>query len=80
MREHLRAVELFEPVEHPSEGPLRLPRLPVITDGLPADGVRGAPRLGEHGAEVLAEVGYDAGEVARLVEDGVLGPGDRPEA
>lgn len=72
---HLAAVGLLEPVDHPSEGPLRLPRLPVVTDGAPAPPVRGAPRLGQHGAEVLAEAGYDEATVARLVADGVLGPG-----
>ncbi|MCD2195322.1 CoA transferase [Actinomycetospora endophytica] len=63
---HLAAVGLFEPLEHPSEGRLVLPRLPVIVDGASAPPVRGAPRLGEHGAEVLAEAGWDAAEIAML--------------
>jgi crotonobetainyl-CoA:carnitine CoA-transferase CaiB-like acyl-CoA transferase len=34
-----------------------------------------APRLGEHTAEVLGEVGLDATEISRLVADGVAGLG-----
>jgi alpha-methylacyl-CoA racemase len=36
--------------------------------------LRPAPRLGEHGAAVLAEAGFDAGEIAALRAAGVLGP------
>ena len=31
-----------------------------------------APRLGEHSAEILAELGYDAEAIAALAEDGVI--------
>lgn len=33
---------------------------------------RPPPRIGEHNAEILAEVGYDAGEIAALNEEGVV--------
>ena len=33
--------------------------------------VRLAPRLNEHGAEILREVGYSADEIAAMVRDGV---------
>ncbi|NMO91565.1 hypothetical protein HH311_17440 [Actinomycetospora sp. TBRC 11914] len=69
---HLAAVGLFEPVEHPSEGRMVLPRLPVIVDGAGALPVRGAPRLGEHGAEVLAEAGWDPADIAALVASGAM--------
>ncbi|RZT84579.1 crotonobetainyl-CoA:carnitine CoA-transferase CaiB-like acyl-CoA transferase [Pseudonocardia sediminis] len=70
--EHLRAVELFEQVAHPSEGTLTLPRLPMSFDGEHAAPVRGAPRLGEHGADVLREAGLDDAEIEHLRADGVL--------
>lgn len=41
----------------------------------PVDGpaaLRPPPLLGEHSAEVLAEIGLDAGHIARLVEQGVV--------
>ena len=70
--EHLRAVGLFESLEHPSEGAITLPRLPMSFDGAHAPPVRGAPRLGEHGAEVLREAGLDDGEIEDLRTGGVL--------
>lgn len=33
---------------------------------------RPPPRIGEHNAEILAEAGYDAGEIAALNEEGVV--------
>lgn len=69
---HLTAVGMFEEVEHPSEGGLTLPRLPLSFDGAHAPPVRGAPRLGEHGDQVLREAGLSGEEIARLRADGVL--------
>jgi crotonobetainyl-CoA:carnitine CoA-transferase CaiB-like acyl-CoA transferase len=69
---HLAAVGMFEQVEHPSEGELTLPRLPLSFDGEHAPPVRGAPRLGEHGDEVLREAGVSDKEIARLRTEGVL--------
>jgi crotonobetainyl-CoA:carnitine CoA-transferase CaiB-like acyl-CoA transferase len=69
---HLSAVGMFEQVEHPSEGDLTLPRLPLSYDGGHAPPVRGAPRLGEHGDEVLGEAGVSAEVIARLRSEGVL--------
>jgi crotonobetainyl-CoA:carnitine CoA-transferase CaiB-like acyl-CoA transferase len=50
---HLKAVDFFETVEHPTEGPLMNPRFPVRFSASPADVRRLAPNLGEHNAEVL---------------------------
>lgn len=69
---HLSAVEMFEEVEHPTEGTLTLPRLPLTFGGGHAPGVRAAPRLGEHGDEVLREAGVPGDEIARLRAEGVL--------
>ncbi|WP_344411982.1 CoA transferase [Pseudonocardia ailaonensis] len=70
---HLAEVGLFEPVAHHSEGALELPRLPVTVDGAAAAPVRGAPRLGEHGEEVLREAGFTAERIAALRASGTLG-------
>jgi crotonobetainyl-CoA:carnitine CoA-transferase CaiB-like acyl-CoA transferase len=69
---HLRQVGLFQPVEHPSEGPLVLPRLPMMFSGEPAAPSRPAPRFAEHSVEVLREAGLSAAEVARLVAEGAV--------
>jgi crotonobetainyl-CoA:carnitine CoA-transferase CaiB-like acyl-CoA transferase len=50
---HLRAVGLFDTVEHPTEGTMTMPRFPVRFSATPADIRRLAPNLGEHTDEVL---------------------------
>ncbi|MCE0768503.1 CoA transferase [Pseudonocardia kujensis] len=55
--EHLRATGTFEDVLHPVEGPLRYARFPVDFAGTARVDLRPAPRLGEHGPEILAELG-----------------------
>lgn len=77
--EHLEAVEFFTTVEHPTEGRLRMPRLPVTFSDVVAEKYRYAPRLGEHGPEVLSELGYRADEVAALVAARVVGGTDERE-
>lgn len=50
---HLRAVGLFETLEHPTEGTMTMARFPVRFSRTPADIRRLAPGLGEHTREVL---------------------------
>jgi crotonobetainyl-CoA:carnitine CoA-transferase CaiB-like acyl-CoA transferase len=50
---HLKAVELFEPMDHPTEGPVMNARFPVRFSATPADVRRLAPNLGEHNDEIL---------------------------
>lgn len=59
--------------EHPEAGTMRYIRYPGHLSETPADLRRHPPRLGEHSEEVLAEVGFDAGEIERLVSEGVVG-------
>jgi len=70
--EHLLASGMFEHVQHPTEGRLRVTRLPISFGESPAHPMGPAPRLGEHGAEVLAEIGYSDADIRRLTGDGVL--------
>jgi crotonobetainyl-CoA:carnitine CoA-transferase CaiB-like acyl-CoA transferase len=50
---HLKAVDFFEDVEHPSEGALKNCRFPINFSRTPASVQRLAPTLGEHDAEVF---------------------------
>ncbi len=69
--------EFFVDVEHPGRGRLRHPgAFAIATSSDPsatAIGIRRpAPRLGEHTAEVLGELGLGPAELARLGAEGVL--------
>lgn len=64
--EHLTAVGFFRMVEHPSEGALRTMATPGRWSRTSPSVRRLAPRLGEHTAEVLAEIGLDETQIAML--------------
>jgi crotonobetainyl-CoA:carnitine CoA-transferase CaiB-like acyl-CoA transferase len=57
---HLAAVGLFERYQHPQAGAYLAMRSPLRFSATPANIRRHAPRLGEHTAEVLAELERDA--------------------
>ena len=54
---HLSAVGFWQHSEHPTEGRLRQPGIPVRFSDTPGSIRRHAPSLGEHTSEVLAEIG-----------------------
>ena len=67
---HLEAVGFWQTVDHPTEGPMRLPGLPASYGKTPGAIRRLPPRLGEHSAEVLREIGLGEDEVAALLASG----------
>ncbi len=65
---HLKEVGMFPVVEHPTEGAIRVARPSTRFAATPAN-IRGhVPRLGEHTAAVLRELGYSAADIAGMVE------------
>lgn len=74
---HVKHLGLVAGMEQPGYGPMRMLGFPFAAAGQRPGVRRPAPVLGEHTAEVLAEIGVDAGEIERLAAGGViqLGPG-----
>ncbi|MFZ2156598.1 MAG: CoA transferase, partial [Bradyrhizobium sp.] len=68
---HLVATEFFPVVDHPTEGRIRNMKVSATWSDTAAEPVRLAPRLNEHGEEILREAGFSADEIATLVRDGV---------
>jgi crotonobetainyl-CoA:carnitine CoA-transferase CaiB-like acyl-CoA transferase len=57
---HLRAVGLWQDMEHPTEGTVKVARHPVKYSRSPASIRRLAPNFGEHTAEVLGDLSEPA--------------------
>jgi len=70
--EQTQALDFLQHVEHPAIPELRLPALPLSFDRERALHASPPPLVGEHTAEILAEVGYSAEEIAALAADGVI--------
>jgi crotonobetainyl-CoA:carnitine CoA-transferase CaiB-like acyl-CoA transferase len=66
------AIGLFQEIQHPSRSNLKLMRPPVMIDGRFPEIRTRPPLLGEHSHVVLAEAGFEASEIAKLIEDGVV--------
>src|ERR1700733_8671514 len=68
---HLVARNYFPVVDHPTEGAIRNMKVSATWSETPAEPTRLAPRLNQHGAEILREAGFSAEEIAAMVRDGV---------
>ncbi|MGA8550708.1 MAG: CoA transferase, partial [Stellaceae bacterium] len=68
------ALGLVVETEHKEAGRLRQTRAAARFSGTPAEIRHGAPALGEHTQEILAELGYSPAEIAALHAEGTLNP------
>jgi crotonobetainyl-CoA:carnitine CoA-transferase CaiB-like acyl-CoA transferase len=74
-QEHLKAVDYFTAIDHPTEGKIRQARPATKFSEAPPTMHRVPPRLGEHSREVLAEAGYSNAEIDALVTARAAGEG-----
>ena len=80
---HLQAVGLFQPLQHPTEGATITVRPPTLFARTPASVRCGAPQIGQHTLQVLAEAGIPPTTLDQLLASGVIHqyrvtPGDPP--
>jgi crotonobetainyl-CoA:carnitine CoA-transferase CaiB-like acyl-CoA transferase len=65
------ALDILQPLQHPTIPDLQLPALPLSIDGERATHPSAPPLVGAHTAQVLREAGYDDEEIAVLVDAAV---------
>ncbi len=71
----VRHLGLVTELEQPGFGPVRMLDFPFAASATPAKVSRPAPRLGEHTAEVLRELGLPPAEIERLATGGIVALG-----
>jgi crotonobetainyl-CoA:carnitine CoA-transferase CaiB-like acyl-CoA transferase len=68
----VRHNRVFTDLHHPTQGTVTNTQRPVLYDGERQAGDLAPPTLGEHSAEVLRELGYDAASIDAMALDGVV--------
>lgn len=66
------AMEALWTYDHPQAGEVRSPRPPAQFSVTPSNIRAHTPSLGEHNADILAAMGFDAEEIVKLKADGVI--------
>ena len=70
---HVATREMIVEVEHPgTDRTVQIAGNAIKFADRAAEPIRRAPRLGEHSAELLRELGMSDGEIARLLQDGLI--------
>jgi crotonobetainyl-CoA:carnitine CoA-transferase CaiB-like acyl-CoA transferase len=72
---HLKAVGLFEELDHPTEGKIVQARPATRFSASPAGIHKLPPRLGEHTCEVLREAGFSDDEIDAMLKANAIGIG-----
>ena len=68
----VKANEVLLETEHPVAGPIRQARPAAQFSTRPFKTRQGAPKLGEHSLEILAEIGLKGDEIERLLNSKVI--------
>lgn len=73
MSEHAAHRGLLTELSHDVVGSVRIPEQPAHIDGLPRGNMRTAPKLGEHGAQILRDIlNTDEADITQLLKDNVI--------
>ena len=73
---HALARDMIVEVDHSRLGPVKTLGLPVKFSKTPGKVAMGAPVYGQHTREVLAEYGYEEGEIDELIAKGAVAAAD----
>ncbi|WP_282160990.1 CaiB/BaiF CoA transferase family protein [Ulvibacterium marinum] len=62
----------FIEVDHPKAGKVKVTNVPFTMSETPGHIKRSSPLIGEHGTEILMEIGYSEGDIENLVSENVI--------
>lgn len=64
--------DTFIEVDHPKAGKVKVTNVPFTMSETPGHIKRSSPLIGEHGTEILMEIGYSQGDIENLVSENVI--------
>lgn len=64
--------DTFIEIDHPKAGKVKVTNIPFTMSETPGHIKRPSPLIGEHGAEILLELGYSKGDIENLVSENVI--------
>ncbi|MEM1134492.1 MAG: CoA transferase [Bacteroidota bacterium] len=62
----------FVDVEHPKAGKVKVTNIPFSMSETPGEIKRSSPMIGEHGEEILTELGYNQQEIAKMLDSNII--------
>ncbi len=70
--QHLAETGFFQESNHPTEGPIRTTRSPFLVEDIETLEDKPAPKIGQHSAEILREIGVDEDKISQLFKSGAV--------
>jgi crotonobetainyl-CoA:carnitine CoA-transferase CaiB-like acyl-CoA transferase len=70
---HLKSVDFWQTIDHPTEGMLRMPSNPMTMTGSTPAAPSPPPLLGQHTFSIMRNLGLSDEAIERLADDGVFG-------